>query len=247
MTAPTLPRPAPTSDVVAARVRSRIEDLTQPRTTTTQRWVREAGVDHLVRREVTVTLPPLLVQLAQSVAGSTSGHGSSGTKSRPPGSLEGTDTLRTITREAAYLAGRVLALYAAQALPGLRVSVKPRRLGDSLAVIHRYVDQLDRESLADVDAAVRGWWAHARVVTTWDSPPLKPYVACPACRVRGRLQVVDQPLAVVCLECSSTWDGMTADELGMHMAIALSAAIPDPVAGADCSCDDEPEMTGAAT
>lgn len=91
------------SAAIASRVRERIDELRTPRTTKARQWVHELGVDHLVRREVTVTLPPLLEQLARSMAGSTSGRGSSGTQSRPPGSLEGTDTLRTITIEARYL------------------------------------------------------------------------------------------------------------------------------------------------
>lgn len=217
--------PAPTSTVLTERVRDRIDDLRRPCTTTTQQWVREPGVDHLVRREVTVALPPLLVQLAQSVAGSTSGRGSSGTKARPPGSLEGTDTLRTITREAGLIAARILSLLTARISPGLQVSIRTRRLADALDVIHLYAGDLDRNSLLDVDAAVCRWWAHARVVTTWDAPPLKPWVPCPACRKRGGLQVVDQPLVMVCLDCGAAWDGATLGELEAVYRLAF----PDPI------------------
>lgn len=113
-------------------------------------------------------------------------------------------------------------------MPGLQVSIRPRRVGDALAVIWQYAPDLDRTSLLDVDAAVTRWWAHARVVTTWETPPMRPYVPCPSCRVKGRLRVVDQPLAVICLECAGAWDGLTVDQLGEHMRLALADPIPDP-------------------
>lgn len=221
--------PHPTSStVIVDRVRQRIDDLRTPCTTTARQWVTEPGVDHLVRRVVSVTLPPLIVQLAESMAGSTSGRGSAGTRSRPPGSLEGPDTLRTITTEARYLAGRILSGFATDAVPGLRVSVRPQRLTDALAVIHRYAPDVDRESLLDVDRAVTRWWAHARIATTWETPPLKPFVPCSACGRRGTLQVVSLPLAVACLACGAAWDSMTVDELGEHLRVAVADPIPDP-------------------
>lgn len=221
MTAPTEhDQPAPTA--VVERVRRRIDDLRQPCRTVTAQWVAQRDALHLVRREVTVELPPLLVQLAHSVAGSTSGHRAPGSKARPPGSLEGTDLLRTITQEALYLAGRILARYAAAALPGLQLTVRPRRLADALNVIWEYAAQIDRDSLLDIDAAVRRWWATARVVTTWDTAPLKPYVPCPACRKRGGLQVIDRPLVMVCLDCGSAWDGATAADLEVVYRLAFA-------------------------
>lgn len=213
---------APTATVVVDRVRRRIDDLRQPSRTSSVQWVHEPGVEHLVRREVVVEHPPLLVQLASSVAGSTSGRGSAGTKSRPPGSLEGTDTLRTITREARYLAARILGQYAGQAIPGVRVQVRPQRLADALAVVHHYASEVDRDTLLDVDAAVRGWWSHARVATTWETPPLRPWVPCPACRQRGGVRVIDRPLVMVCLDCGAAWDGATASDLEAVYRLAFA-------------------------
>lgn len=215
---------APTSSVVVDRVRRRIDDLRRPSRTTSTQWVKPDGVDHLVPRQVVVDHPPLLVQLAQSIAGSTSGRGASGSKARPPGSLEGTDTLRTITHEARYLAGRILSQYAEQAVPGVRVSVRPQRLADALSVIHHYATEVDRESLLDIDAAVRRWWSHARVATTWETPPLRPWVPCPACRQRGGVRVIDQPLVMVCLDCGAAWDGATAAELEAVYRLAFADA-----------------------
>ena len=73
------------------------------------------------------------------------------------------------------------------------------------------------------------WWAHARILGTWDSPPMKPYVRCTACGRLGTLQVVSSPLAVACLSCGAAWDSMTIDELGEHLRLAVAEPIPDPV------------------
>lgn len=227
MTPPPLVRTTPASDVVVARIRSRIDDLTKPRREQTTQWVLEAGADHLVRRVVTVENPPLLVQLGQGIAGSTGGRSGSGPSSRPPGGLDATDCLRTIGIEARQWAALVLADLATAALPGLRVSVRAERLSDALAVIRLYAPELDREDALGIDRDVTHWWARARVVTTWDSPPMRPYVPCSRCLERGTLRVVTDPLAVVCLACSSAWDGMSVDELGDHLRIMLAASIAE--------------------
>ncbi|GAA4627296.1 hypothetical protein GCM10023113_27710 [Cellulomonas oligotrophica] len=224
----TVPAPTSTSAVVRARVRERLDDLTEPQVSTTVRWVPGEPGGPLVRQEARVRLPGLLVQLAQGVAGSTAGQGSSGTKARPPGSLAGVDTLRAISLEAKLIAARVLGRMAADVTPGLQVVVRPRRLGDALAVIRRYLDDVDREQLLDIDAAVRRWWSHARIVTTWDRPPLRPHVPCPACRKRGDLRVVDQPLTMVCLGCGAAWDASTVAELEAVYRLAFADPIPDP-------------------
>lgn len=212
------------TQVIVERVRSRINDLRNASTTATWQYVR--GDDgQVVRRAALVEHPPLLAQLARSAAKSTGGLSSGAPGSRPPGSLDGTDTLRTITREAAYLAGRVLATLAAAALPGLAISVRPRTVGDSLAVLHQYAPQLDAASLDDVDVTVRSWWVHARIATTWERPPLRPWVPCPACRQRGGLRVLDEPLVMLCRECGETWDHATVGELATIYELAFASSI----------------------
>lgn len=234
-TAPPAEQHPQSSTEIVGRVRARIDDLCRPRRTTTLQWVPVPGAvpPRLVQQSRTVTLPPLLVQLAGTLPGGSSGRGSSSTEGRPPGSLVGVDTLRTIEREARYLAQRTLTLLTAESLPGVRLRMVPVRVSDSLQVLTAYADQLDRGSLLDLDAAVRRWWASARVATTWDSPALRPWVPCPACLVRGKLRVVDSPLVVLCLECHQSWDGLTVGQLGEHMRIALSPAIDTPTSDLD--------------
>lgn len=225
MTSPSavVPRRESTQDI-RDRVEDRLDELMNPHAVRTKQWVHQEGVEHLVPVETTVVMPSLLEQLGQTMPGSTAGRGASSTKARPPASLEAADLLRTLTTEAKVMAAQMLALKLSAAIPGVQMAAHPRRLVDALVVIRTYVPDLDRDSVRFVDGTVRRWWAHARIVTTWDAPPLKPFVPCPDCAARGRLQVVQDPPAMVCLACGAAWDAATLDGLGAAYRTAVSAA-----------------------
>lgn len=215
--------PPPARQEIVDRVLSRLDDLTRPQRVTTRQWTYPRGSDHLVPADVVVVHQALLVQLGQTVAGSTGG-GSGAQESRPPASLAAADWLATVHREAKALAARLLTSMAVAAMPGVQVEVVPRRLVDALAVVRTYTPDLDAPALRLVDGAVRRWWVRARVLTTWDAPPLRPYVPCPACSVRGSLRVVQHPPAMTCLECTEAWEAGTVEALGEVYRLAVEEA-----------------------
>lgn len=221
---------APASPVLVARIRSRLDELTEPRVQRTTQWVPAPGADRLEPRVVEVRMPGLLAQLERPADDSTAGTASAGPGSRPPGSLEGASWLQVIEREARVIASNLVGRLFAAAVPGAQVTIRPRRVYDSMMVLRCYVDTLDRDELLDVDRAVRRWWARARIVTTWDSAPFKPHAACPSCAHVGRLQLRPRPIVLVCLECGEAWDSASLAELGAVYALAV-AAVPDELAG----------------
>lgn len=221
---------APASPVLVDRVRARLDELTEPRVQRTTQWVRDVGLDRLVPKVVEHRMPGLLVQLEQPASKATAGLSSAGPGSRPPGSLEGASWLQVIEQQARVIASSMLGRMLSLEVPRAQVRIVPRRAVDAIAVIHRYVPDLDRDELLDVDRAVRTWWAQARVVTTWDVPPYKPHAPCPNCAHVGKLQLRARPLVLVCLECTEAWDSASLAELGAIYALA-AAAVPDELAG----------------
>jgi len=224
---------APASPVLVARVRSRLDELTEPRVQRTRQWVPVPGAapPRLEERVVEVRMPGLLAQLEHPADDSTAGSSSTGPGSRPPGSLEGASWLQVVEREARVVASSMLARLLGMAVPGVQVTIRPRRVHDSIAVVRRYVGDLDRDELLDVERAVRRWWARARIVTTWDTAPFKPHAACPHCAHVGRLQLRTRPIVLVCLECGEAWDTASLADLGTVYELAV-AAVPDELAGA---------------
>lgn len=222
----TTDRKPETSQVIRDRVVDRLDELIEPRVVETPRWEHEEGVDHLVKHVARVRMEPLVEQLGTTAPGSTAGASSSSPTSRPPGSLEAADALRTMTREAKAMAAHMLRLWSSSNIPGVDVQVRPRRLVDALRIVRQFVPELDRDSLQFVDATVRRWWVHARIATTWDAPPPRPYAPCPACGVHSKLRVVLDPPAMLCLACGESWEGATISDLGDAYAAAIGSPAP---------------------
>src|SRR3546814_9920088 len=102
---------------------------------------------------------------------------------------------------------------------GFRVQVSSDTATNLRAIAGRAQD-LDPDHLATLDGDVLRWWGQARVVTTWDSPPLKPHVPCMACDKRGGLRVRVDRMVAVCMDCGATWDATTIGILGSQIGRA---------------------------
>ncbi len=154
--------------------------------------------------------PSLLVQLRDTSPRSTAG-GSGGASSKPCVNLVPIDTLALITEEAsAWL---------------IYYFRKPSRTVEvDLRFIYGQVDHMHGEDLHQLDVESKSWVARARVASAWDSPPLRPYVTCIACDVRGGLRLNAHPLALVCTECGATWEGEEVDEFGLEVTLLAQAA-----------------------
>jgi len=250
------------SSRVVDRIRARLRELVEPRTTAETMWVRAhagpcptlpapAAVDvvertrlltpehrgipvcvlcgfalregdgqRLVPRPHVVEHPPLLEQLHDAIAGSTAGTSSGGgAVSRPTANLEALDAWTAVDQGVRFWCSVVTDRPAVGEVEVLVVDLIDR------------ATTLDRDDARLVDQDVLRWWARARVVTTWDTPPLKPHVPCMNCDVRGKLQVRLDPLVAVCLGCGAAWDSDTIGLLGEHIRIAMGEQIPDPRPG----------------
>lgn len=202
-------------DVVLSRISDRVQDLTQPVTTRQTQWVPSADGTRLEPTVHTVEHPPLVVQLEIAVAGSTAGASGGGYESRPTANLEPLDALM-VMREQVRAWVRI----------GLRGS--PSSLGRDLVVLASRAHELDDDDLHALDRDVLRWWARARIVTTWDSPPLRPFVPCMACDARGKIRIRVDPLAAVCLACGAAWDSSTIGILGAHVELMLAPPVDAP-------------------
>ncbi|WP_182112901.1 hypothetical protein [Actinotalea sp. JY-7876] len=210
-----------------ARITDRIEDLLEPMTTVGTQWVALDALGYLadlgygpkVRLAPTahtVVHPPLVEQLARDAGGSTAGTSSStGHESRPPGSLDAADTLRTMRRQSRWWVTRAF-------------SADSTRLPADLRLIASRAHELDDDDLRYLDRDVLGWWSHARITTTWATAPMKPNVPCMVCAQVGGLQVVIEPLAAICRRCGSAWDAATIGVLGEHVRLATAAMLDEP-------------------
>lgn len=221
---------APTLQDIRDRLADRLDDLIEPRSVSTRRWVHRQGTDALVPEDVVVRMPGLLGQLARRDPSTTVGRSSTSSGSRPPGSLAAVDTLLMIDREARPLAARLITLRIQATAEGVQLVAHPRRLIDAVRIIRAAVPELDRAWLRSVDRTVVRWWARARITMTWDEPPLRPHVPCPACGRRGGLQLVRDPLAMACLDCGEAWAGSSDAELvaAVQRTVPRSADDPTP-------------------
>lgn len=176
--------------------------------------LRDGDGQRLVPRQHTVEHPPLLDQLHAAIVGSTAGASSSSSpESRPTANLEALDAWTAIDQGARFWVSAVTNRVATAGVEHLVADLIAR------------LPLLDRDDARCVDQDVLRWWARARVVTTWDTAPLKPHVPCMNCDVRGKLQVRLEPLLAVCLGCGAAWDSTTIGVLGEHIRIMLG----DPV------------------
>lgn len=222
-------------DVRVVRIRERVTELVEPSWTTVTQYMVEVD-DPTVRppwaprrvevpfdpdahllvpwipRSRTVEHPSLIVQLEQSVGRGTAGVSSAGHESRPVVSVPAVDALGIMHRESVVWVRS-----------GFRVRPSSDPV-ENLAVIAGRAQDLGADQLATLDGDVLRWWGRARIVTTWDLPPLKPHVPCMACGKRGGLQVRVDHMVAVCLECGATWDARTIGILGTHVRLAMAAA-----------------------
>jgi len=202
---------------VCDRIADRVADLTEPVTTRETQWVPVDGGARLEPKVTTTEHPPLIDQLRQVIGGSTAGVSSSGPDSKPPGSLDAVDCLRTIRKQSRWWLG----LLAASSTPDL---------GLDLVALASRAHVLAPEDLRFLDQDVLRWWATARIVTTWDLAPIKTNVPCMVCSRRGGLQIRLDPLAAVCRHCGSAWDSTTIGILGEHVRLAMAdpVVVPEP-------------------
>lgn len=149
----------------------------------------------------------MVVQLEVAVQGSTAGASGGGFESRPAANLEPLDALLRMRREVGAW---------------VRIAFRehPAGLLADLPMIASRAHGLDEDDQALLDRDVLRWWAKARIVTTWDAAPLKVFVPCMVCGVRGKIRVTLDPMAAVCLECESAWDEGTIGILGEHIRLA---------------------------
>lgn len=202
-------------EIICERIADRVNDLIAPSTTRETQWVMADDGSRLVPQVTTIEHPSLLDQLRDAPSASTAGTSSSGYGSRPVANIEALSTLDLIMRHAAECVRDDL-------------GHAPSTIVANLVRLVAEAHTLDRDTLRALDDDVRSWWARARVTTTWDSAPLKPFVTCMTCNSRGDLRVRVDPLAAVCLACGSTWDSATIGILGQHIQIMLADPIPDP-------------------
>lgn len=181
--------------------------------------LRDGVGQRLVPRSHVVEHPPLLEQLHDAIAGSTAGTSSgSGPDSRPTANLEALDAWSAVDQGARFWVAAITNRPAQGEVEQLVADLIGR------------APTLDRDDARLVDQDVLRWWARARVVTTWDTPPMKPHVPCMNCDVRGKLRVTVEPLVAVCIACGAAWDSTTIGVLGEHIRLALGEPIE---AGAD--------------
>lgn len=240
------------SSVVVDRIRDRLTELLEPRSTSETQWL-PAHVEgacprpvipllaevakftpahpsdptcalcrwallpgegqRLVARAQTIEHPPLIEQLHDSIVGSTAGVNASagGFESRPTLNIEALDALVQIERESRFWV---------EAITNEPAAMSVVQLVDTLA---EKVTLFDRDDLRSIDQDVLKMWGRARIVTTWDSEPLKPHAPCMNCDVRGKLRVDVVANVAACLHCGAAWDQTTIGILGEHIRIALDA------------------------
>lgn len=203
---------------VVQRIRDRITDLVETSTVRHTQWLPNDDGSRLVPKVTTVEHPSLIDQLRDCFPGGASGTPAGVPSSRPAANLETISTLRTIATEARRWVSYGLRCDSGDVVSDLVL------LQDRAATIVESVD------LSDLDWHVRRWWGRARLVTTWDQPPLKPHVPCDECGTVGSIQVRSEPTTAVCFACETVWDESTIGILGNHVQIMLERGPVDVVA-----------------
>lgn len=204
--------------VVCERISERVAELLEPSTTREHQWRPSSDGKRLEQQPHVVVHPSLVVQLELAVESSTAGGpGGGGYESRPTANIQALDALGILEREAAIWFRVIVGAPA------------PRSIRRLLEQLVERAPTLTPERLRALDFDVLRWWARARIVTTWDTAPMKPHVPCMNCDRRGGLRVTLFPTAAVCLNCGAAWDATTIGILGEHIRLAMSPppAIPD--------------------
>lgn len=212
------------------RIGEHVEALTRPTTTreTQRTWdedrQRFGGRVHVVEH------PPLLVQLAQSVEGTTGPSTSSGSfESKPAARLDAIATLEWIRAGARQWVRDVVGERPGSVAWNLQLLAARAHV---LSDVELAGDPEDRKARPGLERTLFRWVATARVTTGWDSPAWAPHAPCMVCATVGRLRIRVAPMTAVCLECRSVWDASTIGVLGNHVQIMLNAA-EHPIETAD--------------
>lgn len=164
-------------------------------------------------------VPSLLSQLDEGGVCSTGAGGFGGFASRPPARLEALDALADIDLAASRWVRDLgeddpaTTVECVRKLHGLHASAHgcggaPGRGDDG---------QVSCCTQHAIEADVRRWWGHARIVTGWDSQAFRPDNTCPLCGRRGGLRVRIEASSAVCIECRESWDESTIGLLADHI------------------------------
>lgn len=210
---------------LVGKLRSYVRDLVDPWTGVEAQWVDRVvvvdGVEVVERVPVhhRIEHASLLDQLRVPPSASVQGGGS-GPGSRPPASLEAVSLLRVVVRDSERWACDVLGRgFVAGVAASLVDPVARTRV--LLTQLARRGPVMDADDLEVLSRSVLRWWAAARNVTAWDSPPVKPHVPCPECGEWGRVEVRTGPFSAACRSCHAAWDSESVDVLGDAVAAFL--------------------------
>lgn len=172
------------------------DELTDPRrhTEVISAWDRNRN-KRTKRR--TITLPSLLVQLAEAVVpgeayveqdGAQGGFASS-----PPARLDAIDRLLAIE------AG------AARWVTSIGLTLRTDTAGNIRALVG-IAATLDSDTLDALATEIYLWRTWAATVTGWQTPPWRPRASCPVCETIGTLRVRLDRKTACCMSCGEAWD-----------------------------------------
>lgn len=168
-----------------------------------------ANGEHWTRHH-TVTVPPLLQQLADAQPTGERNTSHSHPQSRPAAWLEQLDALQQIERQAAYEL-RTLGVND----DGNALTVVRRLYATRARLAH---DTLER---AEIDQFARLWWTQCRVLTGLDQTALRPHNTCPICDEPelGTLRIRRDATGAFCVRCRATWTPENLGLLAEHIRI----------------------------
>lgn len=203
------------------RIEEHVQELTRPTTTRETQRTYDEERQRFGGRVHVVEHPPLLVQLAQSVEGTTGPSTSSGAfESKPAARLDAIATLEWIRAGARQWVRDVVGSKPGSVAWNLQLlASRAHELSD----VELGGDREDRQARPGLERTIFRWLATARVTTGWDSPAWAPHAPCMVCSAVGKLRIRLSPMTAVCLECRSVWDASNIGLLGNHVQIMLNA------------------------
>lgn len=146
--------------------------------------------------------------------------GRPGYMSKPSARMDAVDALIRIDQGAVRWLHRLLGKGPTRSLPRSIVNLPTEALVFQLFGAGGSNDAVEKD--------LRGWWLHARLVTGWETPPMRPNGSCPTCRRRGGLRVRMERDAsdrfvkfAMCVECKAEWTGddESFDKLAWHIRV----------------------------
>lgn len=185
--------------------------------------------------------PPLLEQLYQSVAPSSSAEAGTSrpASSRPGARIDAIDTANRIdSRVGAWLGHLDATPPAGQPAVRRTLTESELRMLDSIERLRHLASLLpglercgrrtpERDKQKQIvcceahvlENDIHHWWKWARVVTGWDTPAWQPDNTCPLCGVRGTLRIRFEDQLATCINdaCRETWDSFTIGLLAAHI------------------------------